>query len=107
MLHDRPGVAQATRDAVLTALDVFGYPRPRPVRSERARLVGLVLPNLSNPVFPAFADVIAVSKVKHGLVPVLCTRTSDGVSEELLFEPELVVRSTTGAAVRPAARPAA
>ncbi|AGZ38562.1 LacI family DNA-binding transcriptional regulator [Actinoplanes friuliensis] len=81
VLHDRPGVAQATRDAVLTALDVFGYPRPRPVRAERARLIGLVLPDLSNPVFPAFADVIGVSLIQRGLVPVLCTRTSDGVSE--------------------------
>jgi DNA-binding LacI/PurR family transcriptional regulator len=81
VLHDRPGVAQATRDSVLTALDVFGFPRPKPVRGERARLIGLVLPDLSNPVFPAFADVIAVSLVQRGFVPVLCTRTSDGVSE--------------------------
>ncbi|MEV6491753.1 LacI family DNA-binding transcriptional regulator [Actinoplanes sp. NPDC051633] len=81
VLHDKPGVARATRDAVLTALDVFGFPRPRPVRGERARLIGLVLPDLSNPVFPAFADVIGVSLAQRGLVPVLCTRTSDGVSE--------------------------
>jgi LacI family transcriptional regulator, repressor for deo operon, udp, cdd, tsx, nupC, and nupG len=81
VLHDKAGVSQATRDSVLTALDVFGFPRPRPVRGERARLIGLVLPDLSNPVFPAFADVIGVSLIRHGLVPVLCTRTSDGVSE--------------------------
>jgi len=81
VLHDRPGVSQGTRDAVLTALDVFGFPRPRPVRGERARLIGLVLPDLANPVFPAFADVIGVSLIQRGLVPVLCTRTSDGVSE--------------------------
>jgi LacI family repressor for deo operon, udp, cdd, tsx, nupC, and nupG len=81
VLHDRPGVSQSTRDAVLTALDVFGFPRPRPVRGERARLIGLVLPDLANPVFPAFADVIGVSLIQRGLVPVLCTRTSDGVSE--------------------------
>jgi LacI family transcriptional regulator, repressor for deo operon, udp, cdd, tsx, nupC, and nupG len=86
VLHDKPGVAQATRDAVLTALDVFGFPRPRPVRGERARLIGLVLPDLSNPVFPAFADVIGVSLVQRGLVPVLCTRTSDGVSEAHYIE---------------------
>ena len=81
VLHDKPGVSQATRDSVLTALDVFGYPRPKPVRGERARLIGLVLPDLSNPIFPAFADVIGVSLTQRGLIPVLCTRTSDGVSE--------------------------
>jgi DNA-binding LacI/PurR family transcriptional regulator len=81
VLHDKPGVSRATRDTVLTALDVFGFPRPKPVRGERARLIGLVLPDLSNPVFPAFADVIGVSLIQRGFVPVLCTRTSDGVSE--------------------------
>ncbi|MGH3469383.1 MAG: LacI family DNA-binding transcriptional regulator, partial [Thermocrispum sp.] len=28
VLNDRPGVAAATRDAVLVALDVLGYERP-------------------------------------------------------------------------------
>ncbi|MFD0593847.1 hypothetical protein ACFQZ4_16285 [Catellatospora coxensis] len=75
-----------TRDAVLTALDVFGFARPEPVRSERARLIGLVVPDLSNPIFPAFAEVIGVSLIQRGLVPVLCTRTSDGVSEAHYIE---------------------
>jgi LacI family transcriptional regulator, repressor for deo operon, udp, cdd, tsx, nupC, and nupG len=97
VLHDKPGVAQGTRDTVLTALDVFGFPRPRPVRGERARLVGLVLPDLSNPVFPAFADVIAVSLVQRGLIPVLCTRTSDGVSEAHYVQ--MLLRSQVGGIV--------
>ncbi|MEV7626082.1 LacI family DNA-binding transcriptional regulator [Actinoplanes sp. NPDC089786] len=97
VLHDKPGVAQATRDTVLTALDVFGFPRPRPVRGERARLVGLVLPDLSNPVFPAFADVIGVSLVRRGLVPVLCTRTSDGVSEAHYIQ--MLLRTQVGGIV--------
>ena len=48
---------EATRQAVLTALDVLGYERPTKLRGERARLVGLVLPELQNPIFPAFAEV--------------------------------------------------
>ena len=97
VLHDKPGVAQATRDTVLTALDVFGFPRPRPVRGERARLIGLVLPDLSNPIFPAFADVLGVSLVQRGLVPVLCTRTTDGVSEAHYIE--MLLRSQVGGIV--------
>lgn len=81
VLHSKPGVSQATRDTVLTALDVFGFARPEPVRTERARLIGLVLPDLQNPVFPAFADVLGTALIQRGLVPALCTRTSDGVSE--------------------------
>lgn len=81
VLNGKPGVSQATRETVLTALDVFGFARPTTARGERARLIGLVLPDLQNPIFPAFAEVLGVLLIQHGLVPVLCTRTTDGVSE--------------------------
>ena len=57
VLNGRSGVSEATRASVLTALDVLGYERPTKLRGERARLVGLVLPELQNPIFPAFAEV--------------------------------------------------
>jgi LacI family transcriptional regulator, repressor for deo operon, udp, cdd, tsx, nupC, and nupG len=81
VLNGKPGISDATRAAVLTALDVLGYERPTKLRGERARLVGLVLPELANPIFPAFAEVVAGALAKRGLTPVLCTRTADGVSE--------------------------
>src|ERR671934_718474 len=81
VLNGRGGVSEATRTAVLTALDVLGYERPSKLRGQRARLVGLVLPELQNPIFPASADVIGGSLAKRGFTPVLCTRTQDGVSE--------------------------
>jgi LacI family transcriptional regulator, repressor for deo operon, udp, cdd, tsx, nupC, and nupG len=81
VLNQKPGVAKATQDLVLTALDVLGYERPTQLRGERARLVGLVLPELQNPIFPAFAEVVADALAKRGFTPVLCTRTSAGISE--------------------------
>jgi len=81
VLNGKPGISEATRTAVLTALDVLGYERPTKMRGERARLVGLVLPELSNPIFPAFAEVVAGALAKRGFTPVLCTRTAEGVSE--------------------------
>src|SRR4051812_26355727 len=81
VLNNKPGISEATRAAVLTALDVLGYERPTKLRGERARLVGLVLPELQNPIFPAFAEVVAGALAKRGLTPVLCTRTAEGVSE--------------------------
>ncbi|MFI5911169.1 LacI family DNA-binding transcriptional regulator [Dactylosporangium sp. NPDC051541] len=81
VLNGKPGISDATRTAVLTALDVLGYERPTKLRGERARLVGLVLPELQNPIFPAFAEVVAGALSKRGFTPVLCTRTADGVSE--------------------------
>src|SRR6266567_1462927 len=59
--NGKPGVSEATREAVLTALDVLGYERPTKLRGERGRLVGLVLPELQNPIFPALAEVVTAS----------------------------------------------
>jgi len=81
VLNGRPGVSDATRAHVLTALDVFGYERPNKLRGERARLVGLVLPELANPIFPALAEAIGGGLAQQGFTPVLCTRTAGGLSE--------------------------
>ena len=81
VLNGKPGIAPETRDAVLTALDVFGIERPRNFREDRASLVGMVVPDLQNPIFPAFSEAVSLRLAKLGLMPVLCTRTADGVSE--------------------------
>jgi LacI family transcriptional regulator, repressor for deo operon, udp, cdd, tsx, nupC, and nupG len=81
VLNSKPGISDSTRAAVLTALDVLGYDRPAKLRGERARLVGLILPELQNPIFPAFAEVAAGDLAKRGFTPVLCTRTSGGLGE--------------------------
>ncbi|MEU8534592.1 LacI family DNA-binding transcriptional regulator [Streptomyces parvulus] len=93
VLNGKPGVSEATRRSVLSALDVLGYERPTQLRGERARLVGLVLPELQNPIFPAFAEVIGGALAQQGLTPVLCTQTKGGVSEadyvELLLQQQV------------------
>lgn len=81
VLNGKPGVSEATREAVLTALDVLGYERPTQLRGDRARLVGLVLPELQNPIFPAFAEVVGGALAQQGFTSLLCTRTLGGVSE--------------------------
>jgi LacI family repressor for deo operon, udp, cdd, tsx, nupC, and nupG len=81
VLNGRTGVSESTRTAVLTALDVLGYERPTKLRGERARLVGLVLPELQNPIFPALAEVVTGSLAQRGFTPALCARTIGGVSE--------------------------
>jgi DNA-binding LacI/PurR family transcriptional regulator len=81
VLNGKAGVSDATREAVLTALDVLGYERPTQLRGERARLIGLVLPELQNPIFPALAEVIGGGLAQRGFTPVLCTRTAGGLSE--------------------------
>ncbi|MFI7023222.1 LacI family DNA-binding transcriptional regulator [Micromonospora sp. NPDC049900] len=86
VLNDRPGVAPETRQAVLTALDVLGYERPARLRKRSAGLVGLVVPELDNPIFPAFAQIIESALAPTGFTPVLCTQTPGGVREDEYVE---------------------
>jgi LacI family transcriptional regulator, repressor for deo operon, udp, cdd, tsx, nupC, and nupG len=86
VLNDRPGVSPDKRQAVLTALDVLGYERPQRLRKRSAGLVGLVVPELENPIFPAFAQTIESALAHRGYTPVLCTQTPGGVTEDEYVE---------------------
>lgn len=86
VLNRKPGVAESTRQAVYHALDLLGYERPRRITSPSAGLIGLVIPELSNPVFPAFAQAIETALAHHGYTPLLCTQTASGVSEDEYVE---------------------
>ncbi|RYU10757.1 LacI family DNA-binding transcriptional regulator [Nocardioides iriomotensis] len=82
VLNDKPGVAESTRRAVLTAIDVLGYERPTRLRSREAGLIGLIVPELENPIFPRMAQAVEVALVRHGYTPVLCTQSLGGVHED-------------------------
>ena len=82
VLNGKSSVSAGTRQSVLTALDVLGYERPSRLRRTQAALVGLIVPELTNPIFPAFAQVIENALSRHGFTPVLCTQTPGGVHED-------------------------
>jgi alanine racemase len=86
VLNDKPGVSESARQAVLVALDVLGYERPAKLKRRSAGLAGVVVPELSNPVFPLFAQVIEQLLAQRGYTPVLCTQWAGGVSEEEYLE---------------------
>jgi len=86
VLNDKPGVRTETRQAVLTALDVLGYERPPQLRRHSAGLVGLVIPELENPIFPAMAQTIGSALAAVGYTPVLCTQSPGGVPEDEYVE---------------------
>jgi DNA-binding LacI/PurR family transcriptional regulator len=94
VLNGKDGISDATRDAVLTALDVIGYDRPTHLRGRRARMVGLVVPELQNPIFPALAEVIAGALAQRGFNAVLCTRT--GSMSEAEYVDMLLERQVSG-----------
>ncbi|WP_240930557.1 LacI family DNA-binding transcriptional regulator [Isoptericola sp. BMS4] len=82
VLNGKPGVASSTRQAVLAALDVLGYERPSLLRGRSAGLVGLIVPELVNPVFPAFAQAIESILAQRGYTPLLCTQAPGGTTED-------------------------
>ncbi|MEV6868381.1 LacI family DNA-binding transcriptional regulator [Streptosporangium subroseum] len=86
VLNGKPGVSQVTRQAVLTALDLMGYERPQRLRQRSNGLVGLVTPELDNPIFPAFAQAIEKALTQHGYTPVLCTQLPGGAPEDEFTE---------------------
>nr|WP_062211855.1 LacI family DNA-binding transcriptional regulator [Streptomyces sp. NBRC 109706] len=95
VLNGKPGVAAGTRQRVLAALDILGYERPVRLRQRSAGLVGLVIPELTNPIFPAFAQVIEQTLAGYGYTPVLCTQSPGGATEDELVD-QLVERGVTG-----------
>jgi DNA-binding LacI/PurR family transcriptional regulator len=90
VLAGKGGVAEATRKTVLSAAASLGYAR---ARTERRRVVGIILPELENPVFAAFAQRLTTTAAQRGDMPIVCTQTHDGISEdswvEMLLEHEL------------------
>src|SRR6201990_647848 len=94
VLNGKPGISDATRQAVLTALDVIGYDRPTHLRVRQARMVGLVVPELQNPIFPALADVVSGGLAQRGFNAVLCTRT--GSMSEAEYVEMLLERQVSG-----------
>jgi DNA-binding LacI/PurR family transcriptional regulator len=95
VLNGKPGVADATRQRVLAALDVLGYSRPVRLKPRVTDLIGLVTPELTNPIFPAFAQVIEQQLAGHGYTPILCTQIPGGATEDELVE-QLVDRGVGG-----------
>lgn len=99
VLNDGPGtVAPRTRDRVLHAVDILGY---RPNASARAlatgasQLLGLVVPDISNPLFAEFALSIEAAAKARGYA-VLLANTEDDERVERQQVANLVDRGVDG-----------
>lgn len=86
VLNNKPGVSSQARQAVVAAMDLLGYERPDKLRTRSTGLVGLVVPELTNPVFPAFAQVIESVLTQRGYTPLLCAQQPGGTTEDQYVE---------------------
>jgi LacI family repressor for deo operon, udp, cdd, tsx, nupC, and nupG len=74
VLNGRPGVAEATRRSVLAAVDVLGYQRPASLQTRRIGLIGVIIAELENPIFPLYAQAIERALPSFGYNALLSTR---------------------------------
>lgn len=95
VLNGKSNVADITRRQVLVALDLLGYERPESLHQASRGLVGLIVPELSNPIFPLYAQEIEQLLAASGHTPLLCTQTPGGTSEDEYIE-MLVDRGVAG-----------
>ncbi|MCK2237845.1 MULTISPECIES: LacI family DNA-binding transcriptional regulator [unclassified Crossiella] len=96
VLNRRAGVNEATRQRVLGVLADLPY-TPRGLGAlQRTGVIGLLVPELSNPVFPAFAEALETRAARAGYGSLLCNTRSaslradgadhNGESRELVEE---------------------
>ena len=86
VLNGKHSVAPETRQAVLAALDLLGYERPDQLRERSGGVSGLVLPELTNPIFPQFAQSLEGAMSLHGYTPLLGTQVAGGATEDSYVE---------------------
>lgn len=95
VINGKANVRPELRQAVLEAMDTLGYERPTTLRHKVSGSVGLVVPELENPIFPAFAQAIGSRLAQAGYTPLLCTQAPGGVTEDEYVE-MLVDRGVAG-----------
>lgn len=87
-LNGRGGVSRELQEEILRVASDAGYVTPSARRSPHkaasgaAPVVGVIVPELDNPVFPAFASVMTTMLVESGYLPMLCSQSVPGVSED-------------------------
>ena len=94
VMNGRPGVSERTRSIVLHAVDQLGAARLVRPRQLEAGLVGVVVPELDNPIFPALAQALEARLAGAGYTCVLGCATQ--VVDELEYLGTLVERGVAG-----------
>lgn len=95
VMNARDGVAPETRRHVLAVLGDMGYEPPGLREATQVGLVGLVLPELDNPIFPAYAQAVEARLLTRGYVTILCCAGRTRASEDD-YLPNLVDHGVAG-----------
>jgi len=75
-------VSDQTRHRVLVAIDSLGYERPVTATTDSTTTIGVITPELVNPIFDEYAHEIQTEISRSGAVPLICSQTPGGTSED-------------------------
>ena len=99
VLNGRPGVSEATKQAVTAAATTLGYRKNELARSlrpgERSRMIALVIGDISNPYYGIMAQAIEIVARKSGYAVVITSTNEDPETERTLII-DLVSRRVDG-----------
>lgn len=95
VLNQKPGVSDDCRNAVLAALEMLGYELPERPRNRSREPVGLVVAELTNPVYPLFTQYLQTHLAGAGFTTLLCIETPGGLTEDQYLE-VLVAQGVAG-----------
>jgi len=97
VINGKPGVAEPTRRLVLDALSDVGY-ADVPSRPHHTGLVGILTPELDNPIFATLAQSIEAKLARHHYVSVICPSTAETINEQDYLD-HLVQSRAAGAVI--------
>lgn len=80
VLNNKTSVSAQTCALVLDAVSEVGYDNR--VRLRGSALANLIVPDLTKPVFPAFAQAITTALAQRGFTALMYTRPSEGTMED-------------------------
>ncbi|XCB30667.1 substrate-binding domain-containing protein [Arcanobacterium hippocoleae] len=75
-------MAPETRHAVIKALDLLGYERPEKLRERSSGLIGMIVPELTNPIFPIFVQQLQTAMSMQGYTPLLTAQHAGSTTEQ-------------------------
>lgn len=106
VMNNKPGVAPETRQHIKAVATKLGF-RPRNasvvLAPDRTGVIGLVLPNIINPVFPRFSQGVIAGAAQHGYeIFVATTRDDPEVLSQVVSA--LVARNVDGVVLAAALR---
>ena len=82
VLNRKAGIAEETRRRVLEVLDRMPHTARGAESLRRTGVLGLLVPELSNPVFPAFAEALESRAAQAGYASLLCNTRAAMTEEE-------------------------